>query len=483
MKNASIKELEADVIICGCGFAGLAAAVTARDGGASVLMFEKRPAPGGTSVFVEGLFAIGSRMQISRNIEITKEEAFQKHMDYSHWRANALLVREFIEKSADVIEWLEQMGVEFEKLISIFPNSPQVWHLFKGENKRSRGANVIKLLLEKAKEKDIQIYSETPVKELTVDKNNRIVGVVAEDKNGSTIRAKAKTVIISTGDFANNREMLKKHTKVGNADSLFNLGMTGDGIKMAWKVGAAPEGLETVLLAPGMPGQASSRLGRIARKPHLWINQHGERFCAEDIYYPYVNALLNQPNGIMYVVMDEATKRDVADKGLPAASGELIPEPIAPADLDADFDHAINAGNAFKADTLKELGERISLNSNLFQSNVDKYNRCCQQHFDDLFFKNPRHLHSITEPPFYAIKASVHVINSMGGIKINHKTEVLNKSHAVIPGLYAVGNCAGGLYGDTYDIHNTTGGASAFAINSGRIAGENALAYIGALEF
>lgn len=481
---AKNNNLLADVIICGSGFAGLSAALTTRDGGAEVIVLEKRHKLGGISNFVEGTYGIESPLQRARNVDITKEEAFLSLMGYSHWQANAALARAFIDKATNNIVWLQQMGAEFDDLIAIYPGGPQVWHIFKAKHIQARGTAVINVLARKASERGIRIYTDIAVKKLLTDRAKRISAVIAEDKIGNTIQANSKAVIIATGDFANNKKMLEEHTRYGNAATWFNIGMTmtGDGIKMAWEEGAASEGLATVLGCFLMKGtkQRSNLRNAIFEPYHLWVNKRGERFCAEDIMQTTaMNALAKQPDGIMYVIFDENTKKQIEKKGAVGRLGETVWDQSKQIDLDADIEKSIKDGNIYIADTLLELGEMITANIDTFQKTLDEYNKCCQQHYDDVFFKNTRYLRPVLSQKFYAVKVNLTLLCTLGGIKINHKTEVIDKNNHVIPGLYAVGNCAGGLYGDTYDIHNITGGASAFAIGSGRIAGENALKYIG----
>lgn len=473
MKN----DLVVDVLVCGCGSSGLVAGLTARHGGANVIIFEKRDLPGGTSLFAEGLFAVESAWQIRKKIGMTRDEAFKKHMDYSHWRANARLVRAFIDKSASSIDWLQQQGVEFDEPTAYFPGGPHVFHWIKGG-----GEKLIEKLFAKAKENGVQIYLGASVKNLLVDEANRIAGAIGEDKNGHTIGVKAKVVIVSTGDFADNKEMLEKYTEFGHiAISRFgNMNRTGDGIQMAWAIDAAHEGTNVLLADPWVPGEKrNSYLRAIAVQPYLiWVNHHGVRFFPEDVRNPpFVgNALANQMNGTMWVIFDESAKEFMIEGGIrfgAFATGAKFVE------LNAEIERGIRQGKAFVANTLEELAQKIGVDGKVLEGSIDEYNRFCEQKHDDIFAKDPNHLQPVKRPRFYAIKCCFTLTATLGGIKINEKTEVLNKRREVIAGLYATGSCAGGFYGDSYDMVNTTGGALGFAINTGRIAGENVLKYIG----
>jgi fumarate reductase flavoprotein subunit len=472
------KNLEADVVVVGAGSSGLCAALTLGFGGASVVVFEKMPFPGGASNFAEGIFAVESKMQLRHKIPLTKDEAFKRHMDGTHWIANARLVRAVIDKSASTIDWLEQLGVEFIEPAAVFPGGPRTWHLVKG-----MGAGLVKPLVARAKaEKEIKLLLETPVKSLVMEEG-RVAGVVAVDKNGNSIRAKAKVVIIASGGYGNNKDWLDKYVKGGRyATPLIPLGQTGGPIEMAWEAGAAPDGLGVVMALPIVPREKmDSHLVAAGAQPWLWINQLGERFCDESIFFNFpnaANALANQPNGVGYCVFGEDTKKFMMERGIYVGLGAFVPVLTKLIHIDRDIERGVKVGNAFIGNSLEELSEKLGVNSKVFKATVDEYNRCCEMKHDYIFAKNPKYLQMVKKGKFYAVKFSLQLLTTMGGIKINHKTEVLKKDYQVIPGLYAVGNCAGGMYGDSYELI-TTGGAFGFAVNSGRIAGENALKYIG----
>jgi len=170
-------------------------------------------------------------MQRQRNISITKDEAFKMIMEYSHWRANARLVRAIVDQSASTIVWLQKQGVEFIEPAAIYPGGPRTWHLLKG-----RGAAMIRVLAARLKEKGGEIRLATPVREIVAEKENHIQGVWAESEGGQRIKAAGRAVIIATGGYANDAEMIKKYSGFDLGVNLFpagNVEKTGDGIKMA----------------------------------------------------------------------------------------------------------------------------------------------------------------------------------------------------------------------------------------------------------
>ena len=469
--------LNADIAIVGAGGAGLPAAVTAAYGGARVIVFEKMAAVGGAANMAEGIFAVESSIQRIENVGITKDQAFKLHMEYSHWRVNPSLVRVIIDRSAETIEWLMAQGAEISEPRSLYPDSLRTWHTLKGY-----GKTIPKALHAKAEESGVQVRLKTPAKKLVVDTDGRITGLIAEDKNGDPVKAFVKAVIISDGGFGNNVEMLQKYTNA--APDIIHYGgkgPNGDGIQMAWDIGAAAEG--TDVLQRGMPmvrGEMGiTRLNTLLSQPYLWVNQRGDRFFDEGTYqFPYVgNAIAKQPNQIMYIIFDEHTKKYMKEVGIDFGAGIYVPIATKLDNIDAELQRGIDKGEAFVAEDLEQLADMIEIDKECLMATIERYNTYCDKGHDDQFAKNPKFLHPVKTASFYAIRACPTLVGTVGGIKINSSMEVLSQNDEVISGLYASGNCAGGMYGDTYDAV-TSGLTISFAISSGRIASENALKYI-----
>ena len=189
-----------DVVVVGAGAAGTAAGWAVAEKGLKVVTLEKQAMVGGTGKFSEGIFAVESSMQRNWNYGLTKDEAFQKIMNYGHWRGNAKMVRAFVDKSGETIDWMQANGVKFEKLFSNYPNGLYTWHIYEG-----RGAGWINLFQQKYKDAGQTLLLNTWGKELIQDKNGTVKGVVATNKNGDKITVNAKATIIATGGFNNHR--------------------------------------------------------------------------------------------------------------------------------------------------------------------------------------------------------------------------------------------------------------------------------------
>jgi fumarate reductase flavoprotein subunit len=406
-------------------------------------------------------------------------------MDYTHWRVDARLVRAYIDKSASTIDWLEAMGVEFFEPFAYFPGANFTWHIVKpssGRKETEVAAFMMKIMTDRAKELGVQFLLQTPAKKI-LKEAGRIVGVIAEDRSGEAIQAKAKAVIIATGGFGNNPEMVKKYTDYDMGRDIFPFrvpGLFGEGIRMAWEAGAGATEMNMEIIY-GLPeGDPLGALNRAFRQPTLLVNLLGERFMNEGIVGNTTftgNAIARQKNRCAFNIFDEATKKYFEETGFDSLSVVFPFTKID--DFDTELKQALNQGyeHIFVADSLAELAHKTGINPDALQKTVDEYNKACETGRDEIFNKNPRYLRPVKKPKFYAGRLFPSAYGSLGGIKINYKTEVVTKDEDVIPGLYAAGTDACAIYGDSY-VFVLPGNTMGFAVNSGRIAGENAAEYV-----
>ncbi len=474
------KTMTADIVVIGAGASGTAAAWAAAEKGYKVITLEKKAIPGGTGAFSEGIFAVESKMQRDWNYGLTKDQAFTMIMNYGHWRGNARMVRAFVDRSADTIDWMMKNGVKFEKLFSNYPNGLYTWHIYEG-----RGAGWINLFQDKYKKAGQTLLTETWGQKL-IKENGRIVGVEATNKAGDKITIRAKATIIATGGFFDNKEMREKYLRFPNADGLAQTGKTGDGIRMAWDVGAGKEGTEVqASYRPGPRGVGTTNhVSATAKQPHLWLTPKGERFCNEIIMleWPFAGNALERIGGTMYVVYDQATlDHMVKDQGIDLGVGVMVPVGTKLSNFSKEWDEAVKAGWAFKADTLDGLAKATGMDPAKLKKTVEAYNGFCAVRHDAEFAKDPKYLREVKTGPFYAIKSVASTLGTLGGIKANERFEVVTQNEDPIPGLYAAGNDVGGMYGDSYDLL-MAGSTVGFAVNSARIAVDSAAEYIKTLK-
>jgi fumarate reductase flavoprotein subunit len=480
-----MNKLEADVVVIAAGAAGLAASIAAAEKGARVVAFEKASTTGGTGSMGMGPFGVESRLQRLKQMGPTKDEAFKIFMDYTHWQVDAQLVRAYIDKAATTIDWLEKMGIEFLEPSAYFPGGWPTWHIVKPGGEACAG-NMFRIMTERAKEMGVQIRLQTPVKKI-LKQGEKIVGVIAEDdRSGEPIQATTKAVIIATGGFGDNPEMIKKYTGYEWGRDLYSFripGLAGEGIRMAWEVGAAPTEMRMELIYI-MPGELDPELAETFRQPHLLVNLLGERFMNEGIISNSSftgNAISRQKNRSAFLIFDENIKNYMETVGFD--SYHVVFPFTKVENLDALIKAAFkkNYKDVFVADSLEELANQTGIDLDGLKRTVEEYNRFCDKGFDPVFNKRHDFLRPVRTAKFYAGKLTPGAYGSLGGIKINFKTEVLNKDWKRIPGLYAAGTDACSIYGDTY-VFILPGNTMGFALNSGRIAGENAAEYIKSID-
>lgn len=482
------KVYDTDYVIVGGGATGLSSAVQAQLLGVkNVVVLEKQAITGGTGNFAEGLFAAESSVQLRQGIDVSKEFAFKTIMDYSHWRANAPLVTAFVNKSADTIEWLKQFGIKYEYVGVGGFGGPLTWHVIDWVDVDGKqyhhGEAVMKVLTKRFVDNGGTLLLNTGAKDL-IKKNGKIVGVVAETKDGEKVTVNAKAVLVSSGGFANNKEMVAKWSRYPNMIFIGQIGKMGDGINMAWKAGAAEEGAAVMQsYRPGLAGfHPASHMIAAAVQPYLFVDTKGHRYTDESniTEWPQSGNALERIGGTAYSIYDEDTRQMVLNEGIQMPLGEWVLHGTKLEKLDAEFNKELakKNGNVFKCNTIEEVAKAIGADSKVLKATVAEINKAADMHKDDLFHKDPKYLRHVAKAPFYVTKLNPRALGTLGGIKINEKTEVVDVDGEIIPGLYAGGLDAGGMYGDSYDL-KLGGGTFGFAINSGRIAAENAANYLG----
>ena len=271
-----------------------------------------------------------------------------------------------------------------------------------------------------------------------------------------------------------------------------NTGKTGDGLRMAWEVGAAEEGVGTIEMFRVAPVGAEFAMGcnleQAAAQPDLWVTARGERFCDETIGFydtPVGNAQARyKADGYTFSIFDDSIIERLAEQGLDKGVGVDFPPGYKLTGVCAKRSRPLSTTAARTCSwpiRSRSWPGRSTPTRRCCRATVDEYNRYCAQGHDELFAKDRRYLRPLVGPRYYAVRGRTVFLGTMGGIKVNEKLEVVDKKDNVIPGLYAGGFDAGGMYGDSYPIKSSSGLASAFALNSGRIAGKSALTYLGAL--
>ena len=480
-------DVEYDLVVVGGGASGKSAALIAARAGKNVVVLEKMPETGGLSMYAEGTAAFESSVQkelgtprLSKYHFPTKKDGLEKLMGYSHQRANYEVARAFVENSAETIDIYRDLGVVYKTCDIAAEDDPnEVWtfHLPEG-----LGAHCQEVLLDAIQKLDVDIFTETPAKELIVE-GGRVVGVVAESE-GAPLRIGGKAVILATGGMGSNPDRIFKYSWFApaayNMNTLTPLQNMGDGLDLALSAGADPTVITTcpILAAGGRDMTMDSQVGGAGVNPGVWVNKTGHRFAAESVaenlgdigtYYG------KQPGGIVWSILSQADVDRLVSEGSEIAIGEFVvyhkPMDRLPIELDAHLE----SGLVKKADTLEELADMMDVPQDVFVETMRSYNEACEKGYDDAFMKKPQYLRAVDKAPFYAIPLATGTMGSAGGIKINGNMQVVDVDGNAIEGLYAVGLDATGLYGDSYNME-IPGCANGFAHTSGRIAARHAIA-------
>lgn len=501
-------KMEADVIIIGGGASGITAAVAAAEKDASVILIEKGSTTGGAANMGMGFFAVESKYQKAQMVDLTKEDTFKFFMEYTHWRVDARLIRRYIEQSADTIEWMEGMGVGFLGAYKYFENSKQTWHVVKtqGSNAPAERAasNMFRALTERAEELGVEILYQTKANKILME-DGHVAGVEFTNADGETIEAECSCVIVATGGFGDNPKMIKDILGYEWGKDLHSFripGIEGEGLRMMWDSGAGKNDpvMELTYTTPGVT-DVYKTLSETMRQPGLMVNLDGLRFINEEIMNNTVftgNSVSRQKERVAFTIIDDSILDEYRKHGLDYITvhhnvktvekwDQELEKYLSGAEAEASGLSMLHnkdqkeTKNLFAADTLEELCEKTGINLKNLKATIEQYNEFATSE-DSQFFKKHRYVKPLKGGKLYAAKHYPAGYGSLGGVMVNDKLEVLTPAGDKIPGLYSCGTDACSIFGDSYCFY-LPGNTMGFAVNSGRIAGYEAVDYIDSDDF
>ena len=471
----------ADIVVVGAGGSGLAAAYEAAQQGKKVILLEKLGITGGSTQFAEGIAACESSVQKDMGIELTRGDLYNELVSYSHYRANPAVVSAFVNNSAETVEILKNLGVNYLTVTAFDPTSIfYTWHLIDGHV-----AAACEAVAKAAADAGADIRLETPAVELLCE-DGKVSGVIAQNPDGTYVKIEAPVVILGTGGYAMNPAMIDEYSTFSSKDVVAggSAGNTGDGIKMALSAGAQTDNIG-LLMVNGATVEGKtlySHTNNAATQPYLWVNEHGERFTAETAVMEFPNAgnaLGRQPDGVQYTIFDQDTYDHLVNEGNEVGVGAYVltgtPLDQLPDELAQDV---AEGACAWKSDDIRDLADQAGIDPDKFEATVNRYNELCDAGDDEDMFKPADYLRPVKTAPFYAIKSKNTFVITINGIKIDGSMRALDADDEPIGGLYVCGVDASGLYGDTYAAV-AAGAACGFAWTSGRIAARDAVSYLG----
>ena len=500
--NGETVSYDADVVVIGAGGAGMTAAMTAADAGQKVVILESQAMVGGNSARATGgmnaaktVYQDENEFDQAAGVEKTLATAAEKYADnetitalaktvseqWAAYQANPTgyfdsvelmeldtmvggkgindpeLVKTLCEGTADAIDWLDENGITLHNVSSFGGASVKRIHRPVNEEGKvvSVGAYMIPLLQENCEKRGIDIVLNTTVDTILTDANGAAVGVSGTDKDGNTVVVNAKSVILATGGFGANLDMVTQYKpELAGFMTTNAAGAQGQGIEMATAIGAGTVDMDQIQIHPTVEANTAALITEGLRGDGaILVNANGERFIDEIGTRDVVSAAeIAQPGSYSWLIVDQAM-----------------------ADASSVIQGYIKKGYTKTGATYEELAKELDVDPAAFANTMETWNSYVEAKNDPDFgrtsFANP-----LNNGPYYAIKVTAGVHHTMGGVTINSATEVLKEDGTVIPGLFAAGEVTGGVHG----ANRLGGTAVADFVVFGRIAGESAANYASA---
>ena len=444
------KDLDTDVVIIGAGGAGMTAAINTAQAGKDVILLEKMPYAGGnTTKATGGMNAAETHYQAEQGIDDSVEQFVEDTMEGGHNINDKDLVTTLAENSAEAIDWLDSIGAPLPKVS--FSGGATNARIHAPEDGSGVGAYLVTSLLKKMDELDINVMYDTKATSL-ISKDGTVTGVKAESRDTEyTINAKA--VILATGGFGNNEDMIVQYRKdLKGTVTTSAPGITGDGIVMAEDVGADLVDIEQIQLHPTVEQKTSMLITESVRGDGaILVNQDGKRFTDELLTRDVVSAAeLEQPGSYAYIIFDQRLR-----DGLKA------------------IEKYVSTGITVQGDTIEELAEKIDVDPATLAETLKNWNKYVADQNDPDFGRTTGMDQDLSQAPFYAIKIAPGIHHTMGGVHIDTDARVIDKDGNPIPGLFAAGEVVGGVHGG----NRLGGNAVADVVVFGKIASESAVEY------
>jgi fumarate reductase flavoprotein subunit len=486
------EKITTDVVVVGAGISGLTAALSAAEAGARVILLEKGP-----GYNFRGLHnaAINSRLQKQAGIKIDKEQLIYTIMETAAYRGDQKVVKTWADNCGQVMDWLLDMAEAANIEVALdpstkpwyFPNYPVI-HVFDAVN-YSWQESLAKMLVSNGQARGVDLRFKTTAVQLLREGKGRVIGVVAQNKEGEYIQFNAsRAVVLCTGDYGSDRQMVEKYCWKGVSEipSLYsdmtdmayarqqiagpydNEPNTGDGHKMGMWIGAAIDDPPHCAMLFDFTLWSKGKLFDLARQPWLYVNSKGERFMNEDLPWGYeCSQIMQQPSNIAWSIWDAKF-----DQEWPKMKSQCCKNMGPPTYLwnPKWLGEEIERGNVLTAHTVEEMAQKIEVPVETLKDTVARYNELARNGKDLDFGKHPDRLMTVEKPLFYAAQITAVYLVIVGGLKINPKLQVLDTGGNVIPGLYAAGNVSGSFFGSHYPT-TIPGLSHSRAWTFGRLAG------------
>jgi fumarate reductase flavoprotein subunit len=447
-----VEDITTDIVIIGSGGAGLTAAIEATNAGAEVIVVEKNGFMGGnTNYATGGMNAAGTKYQEVDGIKDSAELYYSDTMKGGKNLNNPELLKVMTEKSAETLYWLETLGADLSEVGA--SGGQSVNRIHKGPGGMPVGTHLMNIFDQQIDKLGIEVKLYTKAVEI-LSAENKVTGIKVENKDGNSYNINAKAVILASGGFGANPELVEKFKPELKGFGTTNApGATGDALALVEKLDVSLTDIEQIQTHPTVVPKINEMITEgIRGDGAILVNHEALRFINELETRDVVSkAILEQNGATAFLVLD----KQVYEKA-------------------STYEKYKNQGLLKEAKTLAELAEIMKVDAATLESTVAKYNEAVKAKSDAEFGRTSLEVELITAP-YYTVEISPAIHHTMGGVTINTEAQVINKSGAAVEGLFAAGEVTGGVHGG-----NRIGGNAVTDITVfGRIAGASAAAFVG----
>jgi len=454
-EKKTYKDGSCDIVVVGAGGAGLSAAIAAAeaDGTLQIIVLEKQGIIGGnTNYSTGGINAAETQVQQALGIEDSKDIFYDDIMKGGKQENIPSLVRNFVEHAPVTISWLIGLGADLSDVGLMGGSSVKRTHRPKGG--AAIGPHLMKVLKLAMDDNQIEIRTSNKVTGLLTS-GSQVTGVQVQNADGSSYRLNAKAVVIATGGFGANLQLVSSlQPSLTGFATLNHPGATGDALGWMTNIGGATVQMANIQIHPTAEATNHILITEAVRgNGAILVNHGGQRFCNEMSTRDVVSsAIINQQGGKAYLIFDQAVRQSLASIETYANQ------------------HLLTEGA-----TIEELARQLSIPAETLTATVQRYNSWQAAGMDEDYGRSATEMPvALTTPPYYAVHVAPAIHHTMGGLSVNTETQVLRQDGTPIAGLYAAGEVTGGLHG----ANRLGGNGVADIVVNGRLAGIAASRYI-----
>lgn len=439
-----VETLTCDVVVCGAGMSGVAAAASASENGLNTILLEK-----GQTFAARGteIGAFGDRIHEQENNVLDPVAFMEDGMATAHFRCDRNVWKRWCDRSGEALNWaLDVVGDACGTFTAKAGNSVFAGVTTWGSGVRiEKGiASFVENVLAAAQANGTDVRFSTPAVQL-ITQDGKVTGVYAKGADGIIKIEAAKGVVLATGGYEFNWDLLTQRIRPRDLAVYAWLNPTttntGDGLLMGLAAGAAEDDWPHILMNDPAGAKTGNRANG-AMLAFLRVNENGERFVNENLSFEYMsNAIMYQPGAHDFVLLSGTDILASLEKAKGGA-------PWTPEDMYDSIKDVL-----VEADTLDELAKKCGINAEDLAKTVARYNELCAAGEDADYGKKPNDLIPLESGPFYAIEESGCCLVTVNGLRIDADSRVLNQEGTAIEGLYALGNTSGSMFNGTYPHH------------------------------